>query len=52
MFLSGGWGRRSQVDKQSEQACANREMLSGLRQKTGRHEILLKLFTEDVLKER
>jgi hypothetical protein len=37
--LSGDWGRRSQVDNQSKQACANREVLSGLRQETGqRHE--------------
>jgi hypothetical protein len=33
-FLSGDRDRRSQVDKQSKQARGNREVLSGLRQKT------------------
>jgi hypothetical protein len=35
-FLSGGCDRRSQVDKQSKQARANRKVLPGLRQQTGR----------------
>ena len=52
MFLSGDRGRRSQVDEQSKQTGSNREVLSGLRQKTRRHDFLLRLLrrtTDDKL---